>query len=217
MFLRLFSPKALSLFHSFPISTDGFTISNGVFPPKARWGVLFFVNTGCKVASPHRDSGDPDALSTVRAMVSLFCSVSLQLRWSGCGRGSFVADVSPLLPMLSVLPRSEILSLHPLVHSRLGVGGGFLTTSGAAGVQWPPVFCPQECRRRCTWHVYKDRSLPSLSSLVNTNTLIPITCSAGYRRDLLLFEISDSYCAPIMPLCIDPRYTWNVPSHTLYI
>ena len=63
-------------------------------------------------------------------------------------------------------------------------------------------------------HVYKDRSLPSLSSLVNTNTLIPITCSAGYRHDPLRFEISDSYCAPITPLCIDFRYTWNIPSHT---
>ena len=64
-----------------------------------------------------------------------------------------------------------------------------------------------------SFHIYKDRSLLSLSSSVNMNALIPITCSTGYRRDPLLFEISDFYCAPITPLYINFRYTWNFSSH----
>jgi len=85
----------------------------------------------------------------------------------------------------------------------------------------PPTFCLDLCWAISFYsllplHVYKDCSLPWLSSLVNMKTLIPITYSTGYRRDPLLFEISDFYCAPITPLYIDFRYTWNVPSHRLW-
>jgi len=85
----------------------------------------------------------------------------------------------------------------------------------------PPTFCLdlRWAISFCSFlplYVHKDRSLPSLSSLVNTSTLIPITCSTGYCRNQLLFEISDSHCTPITLLYIDFRYTWNIPSLRLW-
>ena len=56
-------------------------------------------------------------------------------------------------------------------------------------------------------YIYKDCSLPSLCSFVNTNILIPVTCSAGYRCDPLLFKIIDTYCASTTPSCLDSWYT----------
>ena len=65
-------------------------------------------------------------------------------------------------------------------------------------------------------HIYKDYLVSLLSSIVNINTLIPITYSTSYRHNSLLSEISDFYSTPIMPLCINFQYTWNVLSHRLW-
>jgi len=62
-------------------------------------------------------------------------------------------------------------------------------------------------------YIYKDSLLPLLSSLVNINILIFITCSVSYHHDPLLFEISDLYSTLIIPFSIYLWYTWNILSY----